>query len=325
MRFPNEHPDVPRRLDSPYFALRLPVHALNVAVDDIHTLRVETCGNEDGTPILLIHGGPGGGMRAAHRDVVDLDRYWCISFDQRGCGGSTPTGDLRNNTTADLVEDIEVIRRILGIDRWMIVGGSWGSTLGLCYAEQHPSRVAALIVSGVTLGSPNDFWWWWEGSGFVYPEAHATLEGILSPDEREDVRASYVARILGDDTERAHQAALLLSQCESMLLTVEPEEPWLQDGPEEVERSINSMRIYAHYDRHDFFLSECQILNQAHTLRGIPGRIVSGRFDMCTPPSSAFRLAQVWSAPLEVVPLAGHRWSDYRIGRAITRAISDLS
>ncbi|MEZ5220579.1 MAG: alpha/beta fold hydrolase [Ilumatobacteraceae bacterium] len=316
------------RLDSPFHPWVEPHTVHRLAVGDGHVLHVEETGPTDGAPVVVLHGGPGGAIKPSYRRLLDPRRHRGVLFDQRGCGRSTPLASLTANTTADLVADCETIRRHLGIEQWTVLGGSWGSTLALAYAERHPDRVAGLVVTGVYLARDIDRWWWWDGVRFVYPEAWACLRDHVEADERDDVRAAFLRRILDGDDAVATAAAVVLGSAEAMTLDVWPDE----SGPPSTGSTtgadaawLASMRVFAHYERHDHFLADGQLLAGAHRLRGVPGRIVAGRFDACTPPRGAFELAEAWGAPLEVVPCAGHRWNDPLLGRALVAAIAEVT
>lgn len=321
------------RLDSPFHPWVEPHTSHRLAVGNPaagHVLHVEEIGPRDGAPVLVVHGGPGGAIKPSYRRLLDPTRHRGILFEQRGCGRSTPLASLTDNTTADLVADCEAIREHLGIERWTVLGGSWGSTLALAYAESHPERIHALVVTGVYLAREVDRWWWWEGVRFVYPEVWAMLRDHVDPDERDDVRGAFLRRILDTDgsaaaTETATAAAVLLGSAEALTLDVWPDETEPPSTPEAHARWLASMQVFAHYERHDHFLVEDQLLAGAHRLHGIPRRIVAGRFDACTPPRGAHELAEAWGAPLEVVPSAGHRWNDPLLGRALVAAIAEVA
>jgi proline iminopeptidase len=317
-----------RRLDSPFHPWVEPHTTHRVGVGDPtdgHELHVEEVGPADGAPVLVIHGGPGGAIKPSYRRLLDPVRHRGVLFEQRGCGRSTPLASLTANTTADLVADCEAIREHLGIDRWTVLGGSWGSTLALAYAEAHPERIHALVVTGVYLAREVDRWWWWEGVRFVYPEVWSSLRDHVDPGERDDVRAAFLRRILDSDVDTATDAAVVLGSAEALTLDVWPDESEPPTTPEARARWLASMRVFAHYERHDHFLAEDQLLANAGLLGGIPGRIVAGRFDACTPPRGAHELAEAWGAPLEVVPSAGHRWNDPLLGRALVSALAQVA
>ncbi len=308
------------RIDTAFYP---PIEASNsgmLEVDETHTLYWEAFGNPAGPPVLILHGGPGGGIRPYYRQLIDPAHFRGILFEQRGCGRSTPSGELRANTTQDLVSDMEKLRAHLDIGRWLVIGGSWGSTLALAYAQAHRQSCAGLIVSGVFLARDIDAWWWWEGTRFVYPEVWAEFNAFLPIGERDDLRRSYIRRVLDPDPDIHKPAAISLMTYEAQTLDVWPDMAFIQDI-EVSEHSVTMGRIFAHYDESCYFVEEGQLLNNASRLSSIPGTIINGRFDMCTPPHGAYDLHQVWpQAQLKIVPVAGHRWNDESLGSALVAA-----
>ncbi len=313
------------RLDSPFHPWVAPRVTHRLSVGDGHELHVEEIGPSDATAVLVLHGGPGGAIKPSYRRLLHPTRHRGVFFEQRGCGRSTPLASCVANTTQHLVADCEAVREHLGIERWVVLGGSWGSTLALAYAETHPERVEALVVTGVYLAREIDRWWWWEGMRFVYPEAWDALRRHVTEAERADVREAMLGRILEGDTEVATDASVVLGSCEALTLDVWPDEAEPGESADSRARWRSSMTLFAHYDRHQYFLEENQLLAQASALSGIRGRIIAGRFDMCTPPLGAWELAQHWPVPLEVVPAAGHRWNDPLLGRAVVSALEGFA
>ena len=308
------------RLDSTFYPPVAATHSGRLVVDEIHSLYWEEFGNKQGPPIVILHGGPGGGIRDYYRQLVDPGHYRGILFEQRGCRRSTPVGELELNTTSHLVEDMEKLRNHLQVGKWLVLGGSWGSTLALAYAEAYPRSCAGVVVTGVTLSRSIDAWWWWEGVRFVYPEVWAAFRDFLPPDERDALRENYVRRVLDNDPKVYEPAAIAMMCYEAQTLDVWPDESFV--GSIAVDKHTLTMaRIFAHYDRNHFFLKEGQLLEKASRLQGIPGFIINGRFDMCTPPHAAYDLHRVWGdAQLKVVPVAGHRWNDPLLGSAVVSA-----
>ncbi len=297
----------------------------DLAVDDLHTIHWEEAGAPDGMPLVILHGGPGGGIRPYHWRVCDPARFRMIDFDQRGCGRSTPFGSLERNTTWDLVEDLERLRRDRGVERWIVVGGSWGSALGLAYAETHPDRCLGLVISGVIVERREDLWWWWEGARFIYPEVWEAFRDALPPEERGALRANYVRRVLDPDPAVHGPAAMAWLRYEGQTLDVWPDTNAI-DAVKLDAATIGAARIFAHYDRHDFFLADSQLLRDAHRLAGVPGFILNGRFDMCTPPRTAWDVHKAWpGSEFAIAPAAGHRWTDPLIAREFTRAIERVA
>lgn len=296
-----------------------------LAVTGGHVVHWEEAGPADGVPVLVLHGGPGGHIKPYYRRLLDPARHRGVFFDQRGCGRSTPFGSLECNTTADLIADIEALRVARGIARWIVVGGSWGSTLALAYAQAHPQRLLGLLVSGVFLADAADRHWWWEGGRAVFPEVFAARDSLLTEAERTDPRAAFLKRILDPDPAIHGPAATILGHAEAQTLDLHAPPP--PDDPDAVDpRDIAATRIFAHFDQADYFLTPGQLLANAGRLALIPGEIVAGRSDMCTPPRAAWELAQAWpGSRLTIVPAAGHRWNDEALGRAVVAALARLT
>ena len=290
-----------------------------------HVIHWQETGPADGLPVLVLHGGPGGRIKPYYRRLLDPARHRGIFFDQRGCGASTPFGSLADNTLPDLIADMEALRQARGLDRWVVVGGSWGSTLALAYAEAHPDRVAGLLVSGVFLADAADRHWWWEGGRAIFPDVFAARDSLLTAAERADPRAAFLARVLHPDPAVHGPAAMVLGHAEAQTLDLYAPPP--PDDPAAIDPDdVAATRILAHYDRADHFLAPGQLLANAGRLASIPGEIVAGRSDMCTPPRGAWELAQAWpGARLTIVPAAGHRWNDEALGRAMIAALERLT
>ena len=287
-----------------------------------HTLHIEECGNPRGQPAIILHGGPGGGTNPAMRRFHDPSRYRIVLFDQRGCGRSTPNAELENNTTHDLVADIERIRALLGVERWQLFGGSWGSTLALAYAQTHPNRVATMILRGVFLLTRAELrWFYQEGCSWLFPEAFADFQKPIPVEERGDMIAAYHKRLIGRDAAKRLEAARAWSIWEGATLSLIPE-------PERVQRfgadnyALAFARIEAHYFiNQGFFARDGELLENARRLAGIPGVIVHGRYDVVTPVRSAISLADAWpSAELRIVPDAGHAMTEPGIVHELVRA-----
>lgn len=294
-------------------------------ISDLHEIYWEERGPVGGAPVLVLHGGPGGDIRPYYRRLLDPNRHRGVFFEQRGCGRSRPFGELRENTTWRSVEDIEALREHLGVERWMVVGGSWGSALALAYAETHSERVSALVVSGVFLCRAEDSHWWWEGARAVFPEVYAARDAFLEPSERADARGAFNRRIASGNPDIAEAAATFLSHVESQTLDLWPPTP-PEDPTASDPKGAAYGRILSWYDQNDYFFEESQLLSEAARLKGIPGAIVAGRADMCTPAKGAWDLAQCWPlARLSIVPAAGHRWSDEMLGRVLVSEIARLA
>jgi proline iminopeptidase len=292
-----------------------------VAVDAVHDLYLEECGNPRGMPAVFLHGGPGAGCEPRHRCFFDPERYRVILFDQRGSGRSTPHAGLEANTTWHLVEDMEHIRRELGIDRWLVFGGSWGSTLALAYAQSHPERVSALIVRGVFLCRDDEIrWFYQEGTSWAFPD---WWEDFLSPipeKERDDLLQAYHRRLTGDDEVRRMAAAKAWSLWEGRTATLLPS-PDVQAYFADPHLALALARIECHYFVHHAFLEPSQLLRDAYRMAGIPGVIVQGRYDLICPLRSAWELHRAWPrAELDIISDAGHSAFEPGIRKALVAA-----
>ena len=277
-----------------------------------HAVYVEQSGNPKGKPVIFVHGGPGGGTDPAYRRQFDPAAYRIVMFDQRGCGKSTPHASLDDNTTWHLVADMEAIRAHLGIDRWLVFGGSWGSTLSLAYAERHPERCTGLVLRGIfLLRRAEILWYYQEGASWLFPDL---WEGFLAPipeAERGDLVAAYNRRLTSADRAVRLAAAKAWSLWEGSTISLLP-------NPERAARFVGDnfalafARIENHYfHNRGFFETDGWLLANAHKLRAIPGVIVQGRYDMATPPLSAWDLHKAWpEADFHMVPDAGHAYSE---------------
>ncbi|MCB1874973.1 MAG: prolyl aminopeptidase [Chromatiales bacterium] len=279
----------------------------SLTVDARHTLHVEQCGNPKGIPVLFVHGGPGAGCEPYHRRFFDPERYHIILFDQRGCGRSLPHADLTDNTTAHLVADMEAIRTRLGIERWVLFGGSWGSTLSLVYAETHPERVLSLILRGIFLCRPKDIDWFYQfGASELLPDRWRDYIAPIPAEERDDLVRAYHRRLTGDDEVARMAAAKAWSLWEARSATLKPN-PGLENYFGEPYTALALARIENHYFANDSFLEPEQILRNARAIADIPGYIVHGRYDLVCPLENAWALHQVWPlAKFTISPEAGH-------------------
>lgn len=297
----------------------------SLAVEPPHVLHVEECGNPDGIPVLFVHGGPGAGCEPYHRRFFDPGLYRIILFDQRGCGRSTPHAELDGNTTQALVADMEAIREHLGLERWMLFGGSWGSTLGLAYAETHPERVLGLILRGIFLCRPHEIrWFYQEGASRLFPDYwEAYLEPIPAA-ERSDLVRAYYNRLTSDDEVARMAAAKAWSLWEGRTASLLPREEVVNHFADPF-TALSLARIECHYFMHDSFLEPDQLLRDAHRLADIPGIIVHGRYDAICPLENAWQLARAWpDAELQIIPDAGHAASEPGIIDALVRAANSL-
>lgn len=278
-------------------------------VEGGHQIYVEQSGNPDGIPILFVHGGPGGGTSAIQRRFFNPSKFRIILFDQRGCGRSRPHASLENNTTQDLIADMEVIRDMLGIKRWALFGGSWGSTLALLYAQAYPTKVLQLVLRGIFLLRQVELDWFYKnGTRAIFPESWARFSGAIPLAEQEDLISAYYNRLTKPEHERERlHFAKEWSLWEGSTVTLEPDNDQRAYSVDPVFATAFA-RIEAHYFKHAGFLeSDNQILENTNKLVGIPTTIIQGRYDAICPPISAWDLAQAmpW-AKLKIVPIAGH-------------------
>lgn len=314
-----------QRRDTAIFPPLAPRGSGHLRLDDIHTMYWEEAGNPQGIPLVLLHGGPGGGIRPYQTRMFDPERFRAIVYDQRGCGRSTPFACLERNTTQLLVEDLEALRRDRGIARWIVAGSSWGSALALAYAQTYPQSCLGVLISGVIVERAEDLWWWWEGVRFVFPEVWDAFREHLPPEERGDMRGNFVRRVLDPDPAVHGPAALAWLSYEAQTLDVWPNHAamaryTLNDAV------IGAARVFAHFDKHDFFLRGAELIDNAHRLAGLPGIIINGRFDMCTPPRTAFDVHRAWpGSELVIAPAAGHMWTDEVLAREIVRGIARVA
>lgn len=297
-----------------------------LAVDAPHELYIEQCGNPQGLPVLFLHGGPGAGCVAFHRRFFDAAIYRIILFDQRGAGKSRPHADLQGNTTQALVEDIEAIRRLLGIEQWLVFGGSWGSTLGLVYAETHPERVSGLILRGIFLCREQDIHWFYQhGASRLFPEQWEQYLAPVAESDRHDMVSAYYRLLTSDDEPTRLEAARAWSLWEGRTLSLLPCAE-TEQAFADAQFALALARIECHYFTHSSFLEPNQILQNAHKLAGIPGIIIHGRYDVVCPVDNAYALSTVWPrAELQVIPDAGHAASEPGIVDALVSATRDFA
>ncbi|XP_077978391.1 putative proline iminopeptidase [Glandiceps talaboti] len=277
-------------------------------VDDIHELFYEQSGNPSGKPVVFLHGGPGSGVTVHDRRFFDPKVYRIILFDQRGAGRSTPPAELKNNTTWHLVEDIEKIRQHLGIDKWVVFGGSWGSTLALSYAETHPDNVKALILRGIfTLRRKELLWFYQEGASHLFPDLWEQYVAPIPEVERHDFMSAYYRRLTGDDDEKKLECARSWSAWECGTAKLLIDESHIQKADED-KWAIQFASIECHYFVHGgWFKYDDQLIQEVDKLRHIPATIVQGRYDVVCPARTAWDLHKKWpEAEFHMVPIAGH-------------------
>jgi len=299
-----------------------PMQSEMLKVSPLHTLYVEQCGNPRGLPAIALHGGPGGGLSPEMRRFFDPARYRVVLMDQRGCGRSTPHAELRENTTWDLVDDIERVRERNGIQKWVVFGGSWGSTLALAYGAKHPERVAGIVLRGVFLLTKSEInWFYQDGASNVFPDAFARYAASIPPGERTDFVRAFQKRLVSPDREVRIEAARAWARWEGETISIA--------GPSALPSRFNEDRFveaFARIENHyfvnnGFFDHDGWLLDAAEKMRTIPCRIVHGRYDMCTPLASAWALKQRWpEAHLEIIPDAGHSSLEPGIVDALVRA-----
>ena len=299
-----------------------PFNRGRLRVSALHEIYFEECGNPEGKPAVVLHGGPGGGISPFLRQIHDPQAYRIVLFDQRGCGQFTPHAAVEENTTWDLVEDMEVLRRHLGIGHWQVLGGSWGSTLALAYAETYPERVTELILRGIfTLRESEIRWFYQQGADALFPDAWDAFLAPIPEAERHDLVSAYHRRLTGPDPTGQLDCARAWSQWEGATLSLLPDEKRVADfGTERF--ALAFARIECHYfANRGFFKEDGQLLANAGRLKDIPGAIIQGRYDVVTPPRTAWDLHKAWpQAAFVMVPDAGHAASEPGIADALVRA-----
>ena len=289
-----------------------------------HHIYVEQCGRPDGVPVVVLHGGPGGGCSPLMRRYFDPSYYRIILFDQRGCGRSRPHAEVEHNSTWHLIADIEQIRAAIEVDRWMVFGGSWGATLALIYAQAHASAVQRLILRGVFLGTqPELDWFYGGGAGKFWPEAWARFSSLIPPEEQEDLIAAYKKRLFSGDVVLETRYARAWVGWENALASINST-GISGETPSQYARAF--ARLENHYFSNKLFLAPNQaILSNMSKISNIPGNIVQGRYDMICPPQTAWGLAQAWpKARLKMAAKAGHALSDTPISMELVKIMDAL-
>lgn len=297
-----------------------PYHTGRLAVGEGHELYWELCGHPDGLPAVFLHGGPGGGSAPHHRRLFDPSRYNVLLYDQRGAGRSAPQGGLEANTTGHLVADLERLRELIGVESWLVFGGSWGATLALAYAQAHPAHVRALVLRGVFTGRRVEIdWFYRRGASLMFPDHWQDFLAPLSEDERTDPVASFHARLTDDDGGTRAGAAAAWAGWERRLVTIRG--GVAGQGGSAGPSTTAFARIENHFVHHRLWLEEGQLLANADRLRGIPGVIVQGRWDMVTPGATSYALARAWpEADYRLVEGAGHAFSEAGIVEELVAA-----
>lgn len=291
-------------------------------VSDIHQIYYEVSGALDGKPVVVCHGGPGGGSTPSMRRYFDPAKYMIVIFDQRGCGRSTPHAELHDNTTWALVDDMEKLRKHVGVEKWQVFGGSWGSTLALAYAETHPERVTELVLRGIfTLRRSELLWFYQEGASWICPDAWESYLEPIPEDERGDMIAAYYKRLTGDNKTEQLRAAKAWSLWEGGTVSLFPSEERMQSFSSDA-FALAFARIECHYFQNGgFFERDDQIIANLDRVRHIPAVIVQGRYDIVTPMKTAWEMHRAWpEADLQIIQDAGHAASEPGIIDALLRA-----
>ena len=295
-------------------------------VGDGHSLYWELCGNPEGTPAVFLHGGPGAGCSPDHRRLFDPARYNILLFDQRGCGRSTPHASLEANTTWDLVEDIERLRQLVGAEKWLVFGGSWGSTLALAYAETHPDRASALVLRGIfTFRQAELDWFYQDGASMLFPDRWEQFLAPIPEGERGDLMTAYHRRLTGDDQAVQLECAKAWSGWEGATITLLPDQSTFAVHTGD-RFAIAIARIENHYMVNRGWMEEGQLIRDAAKIRHIPAAIVQGRYDVCTPPATAWDLHRAWpEAEFHLIPDAGHAYNQPGILDRLIRATDQVA
>lgn len=311
-------------MDLPLYPAIEPYKTGLLPLDDIHTMYWEECGNPAGIPVVFIHGGPGAGASSASRRFFDPDFYRIIVYDQRGSGRSTPLGETQQNTTPLLIQDLETLRVHLGIAQWVIFGGSWGSTLGIAYAEHHPESCLALILRGIFLCRSSEIEWFLYGMKTLFPEAWEEFSNLIPQDERHDLAEAYHKRLMNPDPTVHMPAARAWSRYEGLCATLLPS-PETVAGFVQDTVALGLARMESHYFRHNIFLPDNFLMENIEKIRQIPTIIIQGRYDVVCPIITAHELTQKWpEAEYIIVPDAGHSAFDPALCQELVKACDKI-
>ena len=309
--------------DAQFFPPIEPYRSYHFRVSDVHELYVEEVGNPEGQPVLFLHGGPGAGFGPNHRRLFDPKHFRIVLFDQRGAGKSRPHADLRDNTTWDLVSDIEKLRAHLGVKKWMVFGGSWGSTLSLAYAQTHPSSVSHLVLRGIFLCRKSEIEWFYQrGAHWIFPDVWEKYLEPIPQEERHDLVKAFYKRLTSPDEKTRLAAAKAWSGWEGATIHLIPDQAsYLKFTGDEM--AVALARIECHYFTHDsWFRNDNHLLEDVKKIRHIPAVIIHGRYDVVCPVKSAFDLHAAWpEADLKIVPDAGHAFDEPGILRELMAAV----
>ena len=302
------------------FPAVLPFHTGRLARDG-HDLYFEECGKQTGRPILFLHGGPGAGIAPSHRRLFNPDRFRCVLFDQRGSGQSRPFASIKSNTTDALIGDIEALRHHLGVDKFILFGGSWGSTLALAYAIAYPEHVESLILRGIFLGTADEVSWFLHDMGRFFPEAHERFISFIPENERDDILTAYYQRLTSNNPAIYQAAADRWASYETSCST-------LRAGSRHVSgtAALSMARIEVHYFRHQCFMPDAHILSNIDRIKHLPAHIIQGRHDVICPPFTAQKLALAWgkNARLQMIDEAGHSTFERGIAHALLAALDTI-
>ena len=285
-----------------------PFNTFHLPVSDLHTIYVEESGNKNGKPVIFLHGGPGGGVDPKYRRYFNPDKWRIIMFDQRGCGKSTPFAELKENTTWDLVDDIEKIRNHLSIDNWVVFGGSWGSTLSLAYSQTYPNSCKGLILRGIFLVRKKEIdWFYQEGANNIFPDRWESFLAPIPVEKRDNLMQAYYEILTGDNHSKKIEAAKAWSTWEGSTVRLMQDENFISDFSDEKFAEAFA-RIECHYFMNNcWFNSNNHLIENVDKIRHIPGVIIHGRYDIICPVVQAWDLHQAWpEADLHIIPDAGH-------------------
>ena len=293
-------------------------------VDNVHKIYWEKLGNKKGIPVLVLHGGPGAGGNVSLRRFFDPEYYNIIIFDQRGAGRSTPAACITNNTTQDLIKDIEKLRKFFKIDKWITFGGSWGSSLSLAYSQEHPKNVINMVLRGIFLCRKKEVKWFLNGIKNIFPEYWERFSTFLPEEERQDLLLSYYKRLNSSDPKIIGEAAVSWARYEANCSTLLPNTSVTEEFLD-IQMALNLARIEAHYFIHNLFLDEGQLLTNITNIKNIKGYIIQGRYDAICPPESAYDLANAWpKASLNIVEKSGHSSLEPSIQQAILETMETI-
>jgi proline iminopeptidase len=310
--------DVTTTLEDVLYSPIEPYDAGMLDVSELHTIAWEKSGNPDGIPVIVIHGGPGGGGQPSYRQYFDPETYNIIQFDQRGCGKSTPYAELVENNTQASVSDIEQLRQSFGIEKWHVFGGSWGSTLALVYAQEYPERALSLMLRGIFMCRKSELHWFYQdGASHIFPDAFEAYREHIPKQEQDDLIKAYHIRLTSEDINIRRAAAKEWTRWEMATSRLFPDDSYLEKA-EDLDFAVAFARIECHYFINAIFLEEAHILNHVESIQHIPTNIVQGRYDVVCPARSAWELHKAMpNSALILVPDAGHSMGEVSIAREL--------